>query len=422
MTEQRPKGYASQTSPPPTKPEGQACINAMIELHKEVIGGTGFAVTSKTLASDKFSIDDGCIFYTIDTQGDAAADDLSSIEVALGSYLRDGHVIGLKVEDLSHVVTIKNNVGSTKKILLRNNADYTPTSLLEIIWLQYRESADAWYQIFPDFTQLLNRMLGAKAASTLAISSNQITPASWLVLLNSAADADLNQALTTNFPDDGPLLMLGWSSAANKIRTIKNNTGGSVAGKFYNNGSADIVLDSSTKYVLYYRTTVSSLPAWQEIARFGFGLPTNPALGDVYVGNGSGGYQVPSGTPSDGQALVWDSADAKRVKWGSVGGSMAVSTKTTSFNVGSATNTRFVCDTATNGGDIVATYNVATSGNNQDGNEFVRLGPYNLKLVPYTGEKIIDESGSYDDYSFNNGMNGSRRVRTLHVTGGVLVG
>lgn len=405
MTSQIDAGYVSSTAPKRTKAEGQVVIEQMIRLSKELLGGSGFV--SKTLASDTFTIDDACILYTIDTEGAAATDDLARIGVTGGSTIREGHVIGIKIANLAQLPTFKHNAGGAKQLVMRNGADYTPSSLSEIVWFQYRTTGDSFHQILPDVTQLLGRMLGAKAATSLTIASNQITPASWLVLLNSGANADLNQALTSNFPDDGPLLILGWSSAAVFSRTIKNNTGGSVAGKFFNNGGIDLVLDSASKFVVYYRTTIATLPAWQELCRFGFdGAPTPPLTGNSLK-------KLRCNVGETALEFVPDTS-----------GGMTLKSKNANFNVGSDVNTRYAIDTT--GGAVTVTFNQATSGNFLDEWEIVRAaGTNDIFIVPYssTPEYVFDDSTltNIDTYKMQYGLSGGKVCKLLAVTGGLQI-
>lgn len=80
-----------------------------------------------TISSDTITVT-GTGWYTVDTQGAAATDDLSTI---LGTTV--GDVVQLRIANASRVVTVKHN-GTT--IFLANGLDFTMDSIYDSIMLR----------------------------------------------------------------------------------------------------------------------------------------------------------------------------------------------------------------------------------------------------------------------------------------------
>ncbi len=342
-------------------------IEQLVSVQKEMIGGAG-VYSTLTIASGTLSLIKDYSVFVVNGEG-SAADDLANI-VTGTSGLRNGMVIGIIGAGVN--LTHKNAAGGSGQMYTRSGSDYVQRGTSEIVWYRYHLATTSWYQIFPDVYSQLKLMLGAIAAATLSPTSNVVTPSSALILIDSASAQNVNQIARTNFPDNGPLLLVGCANAT-YARTLKHATGGSgVDGRLFHTDSADIVLNATTKWVLYYAfTDTDGKKAWQEITRFGF-------------------------TTSSG--------------------SWTVVSKNTDFNVGSARE-RYVVDTSA--AAKTATFNAATSGNYTDEWEFVVSGPYDLILVPYqTTPEFIRDGMNKDTASFRIPANTSKWVRALAIVDG----
>lgn len=241
----------------------KAGIEQVVSVLKELRGGSGF--TTATISGGTFSIVKDRCNFTVDGEG-SVADVLATIGAGT-TTLRDGQRIFLK--SAGPDITLDHNVGGAKQIYTRTGSDYVLRGTTEIVTLEYRTATDAWHQTEIDWTAAFLLLLGAQPLATLTPSSNVVTPASALIAIDSGAAVDVNQIARTNFPADGPLLLVGGANGTH-ARTLKHNVG--TNGKLLHTDSADIVLDSANKWVLYrsVSTTGPLVQFWQEITRFGF--------------------------------------------------------------------------------------------------------------------------------------------------------
>lgn len=244
-----------------TVPQWKAAIEQLLDILNEMPGGQGFYGTSLDIAAGALTILDSYSLFTVDTESNASTDDLVSINTA--GTLRDGMICGFKIEDTTKVVVWKQSAGGAKQIYLSGGVDYTQRSTSEIIWVQYRSGADAWYQITPDHTLLLSWLLGNKAPATYTVAIKVITPSVPIIKVNSSADTDLERIAQDNVNYGNPFILV---TAANDtfVKTAKHNTG-SGSGKLLFNDSTDVLIQTG-KWILF----VKSGSDWQEVTRFGF--------------------------------------------------------------------------------------------------------------------------------------------------------
>lgn len=301
-----------------TNAQIKTALEQLLDILYETPGSISSFGSTITIASDIAQIVDSYATFIVDGEG-TAADDLKAISTA--GTLRDGQEIEILIADVARPIKLKHNIAGAKKLILLGGADYTIRSVNERVKFKYNLGADAWFQKAPDYTELLKVMLGAKAQAVIAIAASAVTPSSAFIAVNHAsANQNLDTIVRTNFPDNGRFILLTAADSAFTY-TLRHNQG--AAGRILTLDGQSIVL-APGKFVLVEAIT-STTDCWREVVRFGYGLPTNPANGDLFVGNGSGGYAVIAGTPSDGMVPTWDNASANKVKWASgAGGSSAV--------------------------------------------------------------------------------------------------
>lgn len=257
----------------------KTALEQVVSIEKELLGGAAFYGTTLTIASGSLALVKDFMLFKVDGEG-SAADDLSNI-VTGTSGLRTGMMIG--VQSVGPNLTLKHLAGGTGQISLRAGADYVLRGTDEIVFLVYLGTT--WYQILVDYTTKLRRQAGFTDWATLTPASNVVTPTNGNILIDSASAVDVNQIARTNHPDLGEFLWVG-SANATYARTLKHNQG--TNGRLIHNDNADIILDSTSKYVVYRAATTgggSPVLFWQEVARFGFS--SGSSGGDGFGGNGS---------------------------------------------------------------------------------------------------------------------------------------
>lgn len=381
-----------------TNAQMKTAIEQLLDIVNEIPGGAGIYGTPIVIASDVLQIVDSFSQFIIDGQS-TAADDLKAINTA-GTF-RDGQRVSLSIADIGRPITFKHNVAVTNKLIMLGGADYVARSVNERLTFEYKESATAFYQIQPDYTDLLKLLLGAKPQTTVTVTSNSITPVSADVAIANGANVTINNAARTNFPNGGALLLVTAGDAY--VYTLAHNVGST--GRFLNRDLASIALKAGQSVL--YRAVFSTTDCWQEVVRFGFdGAPTPDLTGHAL-------HKLRCNAGETALELVPDTS-----------GGMTVSAQSSSFNVGSSINMRYVIDTT--GGAVTVTFNNATSHNYLDEWEIVRgAGTADINIVPYSGgpEYVFDDSTltNIDNYKMQYGMSGGKVCRLLAVTGGLQI-
>ena len=106
----------------PTVANGQAALDSTVEFIKEMPGGQ--AETELTISSGSVTATRCC--HSIDTESDAATDDLANVVVS--TNMEDGQWIVLTLENDARVVTLKHAAGGAGQMSLMYAADLVLTS------------------------------------------------------------------------------------------------------------------------------------------------------------------------------------------------------------------------------------------------------------------------------------------------------
>lgn len=326
-----------------TEGEVKTDLEAMRDVEAEMPGGS--VAQTLTISSGNITpATQSSPIIVVDTEAAAATDDLTNI---LQTNTRDGHVLFIRSANDSRDPTVKHNAGGAGTILLADSADYVLATTKQWLilyrsgttWIEigrhygdnlslfrtylglgtaalvntgtaggnvptntqaatlYAALAGATGQTFnvgtatanehalrkEQFDAVVNELLGAQAESTLTIASGDVTPTRAIHSLDTEAAAaadDLDHFLQTNL-DDGRLLLVRAVNASHVV-TLKHNTGG--AGNIQSVNGADIVLDATTKWVLFQRRSTS----WYEVIRGNFS-GTRYTSSDITISDGGSG-------------------------------------------------------------------------------------------------------------------------------------
>ncbi len=283
-----------------TNGQGKAIIAGMISLAKEAIGG-GPEGSTVTLASDTATIvNDACIFG-LDTEGASAADNIKAITIGVSGDLRDGMVVGFYNVNSSRVITVK-NVAGARRIFTKSGRDVVLADTFTFFWAKYKLAADAWYQIFPDVSNMVDLLIGGQPLSTVSISSSAITIDRSLVFVDSASAMHVDQIVSTKHVE-GNLVGLCRADAL-QTRTLYHNVG--TDDKLDLIGGANIVMAANTWY-FFVKTIVSGHVIWKHVWTIyaaGTPLAASTAAGKLAIADGSGGYRETGGTLAKGSIPV----------------------------------------------------------------------------------------------------------------------
>ena len=283
-----------------TNGQGKAIIAGMISLAKEAIGG-GPEGSTVTLASDTATIvNDACIFG-LDTEGASAADNIKAITIGVSGDLRDGMVVGFYNVNSSRVITVK-NVAGARRIFTKSGRDVVLADTYTFFWAKYKLATDAWYQIFPDVSNMVDLLIGGQPLSTVSISSSAITIDRSLVFVDSASAMHIDQILSTKHVE-GNLVGLCRVDGL-QTRTLYHNVG--TDDKLDLIGGANIVMAANTWY-FFVKTIVSSHVIWKHVWTIyaaGTPLAASTAAGKLAIADGSGGYRETGGTLAKGKIPV----------------------------------------------------------------------------------------------------------------------
>ncbi|MCA0314216.1 MAG: hypothetical protein LCH63_10310 [Candidatus Melainabacteria bacterium] len=282
-----------------TNAQLKTTFEQMLDLLNEMLGGQGFKTATINISSNNLALTDLYSCFTIDSE-DSSPDNLDSISSA--GVIRDGQVYFLKIANAARPITVRNGQVGTKEIYTRTGLSRVLRSTSEIFVVQYREVDDAFFEILPDYTPPLMRVPGFSEIQTLAPASNVVTPTNGFILIDCASSTDINQIARTNFPDNSGLLIVGTADVVN-VATLKHGLG--TAGKLIHNNGDDLVLDSATKFVVYYPSTDSGNLVWRELTRFGFDRipPLGSALQVLRVNAGGTALEFASPSSSGGDGF-----------------------------------------------------------------------------------------------------------------------
>lgn len=292
-----------------TKAQGKAIMRQMLANMRETIGG-GADGAGVTIASDTITIVNNACVFAVDTEASAATDDLSTITIGLSGDLRDGMVIGLTNANSARSVVVKTAIGSAaRRIYTRFRRDLTLADTISICWLKYKLADDAWYQIFPDLSEILDLMMGARPLATVSVSSSQITLDRGFTYIDSGAAADINQILSTKHFEGNHVAIA--TANATYVRTLKQGVG--TNGKLDLIGGADIPMAVNSVYV-FAKTIVSTVIVYKHLYTINstpVKIAASTAAGKMAVSDGTtGNYRQSGGTLAKGSIPVGlDGAD-----------------------------------------------------------------------------------------------------------------
>ena len=119
----------------PTVTAGQTALDNTVTYIKTMPGGT--AETELTISSGSVTAT-GC-FHSIDTESDAASDDLSNVVVS--TNLGDGQIVCLSLENDARLVTLKHEAGGAGQLSLAYGVDLVLTSTRQRVWFYVDISA-----------------------------------------------------------------------------------------------------------------------------------------------------------------------------------------------------------------------------------------------------------------------------------------
>lgn len=219
--------------------------------------------------------------HRIDTEGDAASDDLDTI-----SGGADGMLIIVRAENAARTVVLKDGTGN----LALNGQDITLGNVEPFIFLQYDGVLSAWVPIGPDISKLLNKdgsvdveNLVFEAAAELTISGGVVTRTQAVHAIDTEGDAGTDDLVTINGGADGMILIVRAENAARDV--VLKETGNLAL------GGSDITLDDINKMVLlYYEGAVSK---WLLIGGAGGGAAGEPVT--LELGHG----EIPDGITNE---------------------------------------------------------------------------------------------------------------------------
>lgn len=112
----------------PTCAQGQTALDNTVAYVKTMPGGA--AETELTISSGSVTAT-GC-FHTVDTESDAASDDLTNVVVS--TNLSDGQIVVLALENDARLVTLKHEAGGAGQLSLMYAADLVFTSTKQRVY------------------------------------------------------------------------------------------------------------------------------------------------------------------------------------------------------------------------------------------------------------------------------------------------
>lgn len=289
---------------------GLEFLEGLLSRSKEMLGGTGIH-SPRSLSGGTGVVFDDAMLHRFDTQGSSPTDSLTNIvaDSGSGAVLRDGFVIGASIVDGDRIITAEHMAGGDyqlcflqerSKVMRRNDR-----------WLWFRLDLDAkiWYELLPDFGDLLDRLVGTRPVTSLTVAGATITPTSAMHTLTATTDQDLSFALQTNFPETEESTHLYLTAAPDSpgAITLKHATAG--AGQFILANGIDSKLGPGQTLVCRRSGTT-----WVEIGRLG-AMPA-PLQGGIVVGSGASPiFANVAAPPRNRMTLKSALADAKKMSW-----------------------------------------------------------------------------------------------------------
>ncbi len=126
------------TDPATTNDLAKAAQDDLVEVVRESPGGQ--VETEITISGGTVTPVHGV--HTVDTEADAAADDLVNIAQ---TSLRDGVFLLIRCQDAARVVTVKHGGGGAGQILMVDGADFVLDDVTKVLWL--RRDGTVWREV-----------------------------------------------------------------------------------------------------------------------------------------------------------------------------------------------------------------------------------------------------------------------------------
>jgi hypothetical protein len=259
--------------------------------------------TELTIATGAVSVTAN--YYRIDTEGDAASDDLDTITAGTG--VADGHILLIRAENTARTVVVKHNTGN---ILCANGVDHSLDDSHDAVLMFYDGNLTKWCVFgFVGPLSIAAGQIAADAVTTAKILNANVTTAK---IADAAVTADKLAAAVA-----GSGLAGGAGSA---LSVNVDGTSIQISGDTL---SAFIVAGTSVND--YFRITNTSSAQKLVIGNQDSSGADNPAIisatngalsfggGDSWVGNG-GTFTANATLTDGGILLVGDTANANMTK------------------------------------------------------------------------------------------------------------
>lgn len=256
--------------------DGMAFFERLLSISKELVGGNS-EHSAITLSGHSFGVFDNFCLFPLDTQGGASTDTLNSIGVDGASTLRDGGIYGLRNTDPSRVITVIHGAGGAGQFLLNGDRNVALRNPKKWLWVKYDANAGSgsFRQIWPEFSDLLDRLAGTRPVSTLTITGGAIVPTRGIHRITTVGAQDLTDITQTNFPEDEANILYLTPAAGSAAITVRHN-------------GAKIVLADGTDFILPFGMTLALFKegtTWVEMGRL-HALPM-PFAGSIVAGTGT---------------------------------------------------------------------------------------------------------------------------------------
>lgn len=255
MTTLPTSGYMSDNAR--TQGQMKTAFENQNSVIREILGGA--TSTTADISSGAFVLANDVAVVVVDTESDAASDDLTNVTQTTA---RDGRCMAIMSTSDNRVVVIKNGSGGAGQFSTQDGNDISLVSTRQVAHFRYNAGTTTWVEIpFADKVQI-NRLVGMLEESTLTIASGSVTPTRALheIDCESGTSDDLDFLAQTN---NLSFVIIHTKDTGDTITVRHNQTG---TGKILLADSANATLDSPNKFILLMKKSAT----WEEIGRFGF--------------------------------------------------------------------------------------------------------------------------------------------------------
>lgn len=288
-------GYWSDSAR--TKGEIKLAGENLISITKEMPGGTG--ETTATIASGSFTPVNNYAVYALETEASAVSDVLDHIAT---TNVRNGQIIGIRLFDDTHDITIDASAGGVGQIKTPDGFDIDMTDSRQIVWLKYNSTGTSWEVLdipasigmLPPggaaaalvlashptsgstrpslralskehLNTIMDTTVGWKAVADAAVSTNTITPTRAIHTIDTSAGTKTINTINTANMAAGRVLFISPSSSSNAL-TLTHQSGSAGTGRMTLKGGANATITSVDQGIWF----VQESGDWREIDRCGF--------------------------------------------------------------------------------------------------------------------------------------------------------